>query len=222
MQRPEAVLFDLDGTLIDTASEFVTVVQRIRANHGLPPLPAEIVTQSVSNGSGRLVTVALGIEPGHRRYERRRREFLDIYAEVLGASAVPYPGMISLIAQLDSRGIPWGVVTNKPRRFAEPLMAKMPFSSTSGCLVTPCDVREAKPHPESIRLCCSTLAVEPSRAIYIGDHQRDIYAGQAAGCYTIAAAYGYIEDNDNPADWGADAVVNSSEQLETTILEMTQ
>jgi 2-phosphoglycolate phosphatase len=217
---PRAVVFDLDGTLVDTADEFVVVVQKLREQYELPPLPAEQVRKSVSNGSGRLVTLALGIEPGSRRYERRRREFLDIYETVLGQSAQPYPGLVRLVRELSDAGIGWGVATNKPRRFAEPLMARMPFDPPTPSLVTPCDVSHSKPHPESIYLSCSNLKVTPEETIYVGDHQRDIYAGQSAGCFSIAATYGYIEDGDNPDDWGADASADSSEALADMIREM--
>ncbi len=219
-RRPAAVIFDLDGTLVDTAEEFIVVVQKLRAQHGLAPLAAEDVRKSVSNGSGRLVTVALGIEPGSRRYERHRQAFLDLYEQVLGETAAPYPGLIELVRDLNAANVPWGVVTNKPRRFAEPLMAKMPFEPPAGVLVTPCDVTHSKPHPEAIYLGCQQLGSDPEQSVYIGDHQRDILAGKSAGCYSIAATYGYIEDGDDPEDWGADASAASSEALADMIREM--
>lgn len=218
--RPAAVLFDLDGTLVDTAEEFIVVVQKLRAQHDLPPLPADEVRKSVSNGSGRLVTVALGIEPGNRRYERHRQQFLDLYEQVLGDTAKPYPGLTELVSDLSAADVPWGVVTNKPRRFAEPLMAKMPFDPPAGVLVTPCDVTHSKPHPEAIHLGCQQLGSDPELSVYIGDHKRDILAGKSAGCFSIAATYGYIEDSDDPEDWGADASTDSSEALANMIREM--
>lgn len=222
VRRPEAVIFDLDGTLIDTADEFIDVVQIMRASHGLAPLDSARVRRSVSNGSGALVTLALGSEPNHPDYDDHRTEFLNHYERVLGQSARPYPGMYALISHLGAENIPWGVVTNKPRRFAEPLLQAMSFLPAAGSLVTPCDVTDAKPHPESVLLSCEHLNARPERSIYIGDHLRDIEAGQSAGCFTIAATYGYIETGDDPASWQADASVDSSESLVAMILRMIQ
>lgn len=222
VRRPEAVIFDLDGTLIDTAEEFVAVVQQMRANHGLSPMDQSVIRKSVSNGSGALVTLALGIEASHPEYEDYRSEFLNHYEAVLGHSAKPYPGIQALVTHLGAEGIPWGVVTNKFRRFAEPLMNAMVFRPPAQSLITPCDVVHAKPHPEPILLGCKQLSALPQRTIYIGDHKRDIDAGRRAGCFTIAATYGYIEDGDDPATWQADASVDSSEALLEMIMRMIQ
>jgi 2-phosphoglycolate phosphatase len=218
--RPEAVVFDLDGTLVDTADEFVVVLQQMLADHGQPRLDAANIRKSVSNGSGALITLGFGVTPSHNDYEPLRLEFLDRYEQVLGSSATPYPGMVKLVAALADQGIAWGVATNKFRRYAEPLMAAMDFEPPTQSLVTPCDVTHAKPHPEAILLSCSNLEVAPARTLYIGDHLRDIDAGSAAGCYTIAAAYGYIEDHDDPFRWQADAIAHSSEDLAAMIMRM--
>ena len=220
-QRPQAVIFDLDGTLIDTANDFIHVVQRMRSQHGLPPLPAAAIRRRVSDGASALVTLALGSEPEHPDHESLRLEFLDHYAELLGQHAQPYPGMHALIKHLGSQSIPWGVATNKARRFAEPLMAKMKFLPAPGSLVTPCDVTQPKPHPESIILACQQLKADPAKSIYVGDHLRDIDAGRAAGCFTIAAAYGYIDAGDRPGTWGADAMASTALDLTTMIMRMT-
>lgn len=222
VRHPEAVIFDLDGTLIDTAAEFVLVVQQLRRAHGLPPLPESTVHKSISGGSAAMVAAALGSEPGHPDHEDLRSEFLRLYEQVLGSAARPYPGLHSLIKQLADAGIAWGVVTNKFRRFAEPLIERMDFRPVIGSLVTPCDVAQPKPHPESILLACKQLEAEPRRSIYVGDHQRDIDAGRAAGCFTIAAAYGYIEKGDNPSRWQADAIAHSSNELANMIMRMTE
>jgi phosphoglycolate phosphatase len=218
--QPEAVIFDLDGTLIDTADEFIRVVQLMRSQRGLPPLPNEQVRKSVSNGSGALVTLALGSEPETADHEQLRLEFLEHYERILGTSALPYQGMHELVQQLHNAGIPWGVATNKFRRYAEPLMAAMNFQPPANSLVTPCDVTHAKPHPESILLSCHNVGARPKHSLYIGDHKRDIEAGNAAGCFTIAASYGYIEDGDDPTQWEADALASSSEELVGMIMRM--
>jgi len=222
VRRPEAVIFDLDGTLIDTSAEFIAVVARMRAAHGLPSLKDEVVRKNVTNGASALITLALGSQPKDPDHDDLREEFLDHYEAILGTASRPYPGIYALIKHLAAEGIPWGVATNKFRRFAEPLMKAMKFQPEAGSLVTPCDVVHPKPHPESILLSCKNLGATPKRSIYIGDHRRDIEAGAAAGCFTIAAAYGYIEAGENPQDWQADAVVASSEALLGMIMRIIQ
>lgn len=215
----EAVVFDLDGTLIDTAPEFVAVVQRLRTAHGLSTLDPQRVRKMVTNGSGALVTLALGLDETHPDYPTQRDRFLTLYAETLGAESKPYPGLKALIKKLAERNIPWGVATNKHRIYAAPLMDIMAFEPPAASLVTPDDVTHSKPHPESIILSCKNLGVRPSNTLYIGDHKRDIDAGRRAGCFTIAATYGYLEDGEDPSQWGASAYVDSSEALVSMVLE---
>lgn len=222
MQRqPQAVIFDLDGTLIDTANDFIHIVQRMRRQHGLPALPPAAVRRRVSDGAGALVTLALGSAPEHPDHETLRLQFLEHYAALVGQYSQPYPGMHALVKHLGKQSVPWGVATNKARRFAEPLMTAMGFSPAAGSIVTPCDVTNPKPHPESIVLACQQLSVDPAKSIYVGDHRRDIDAGRAAGCFTIAAAYGYIDTGDYPSKWGADAIATTALDLTTMIMRMT-
>lgn len=223
MTRPgpaalKAVIFDLDGTLVDTASEFVVVVQTLRTEYDLPPLEPERIRASVSNGARALVTLALGTVETDPVFERQRLRLLELYGEVLGSSARPYPGIEDLLAELAARGIGWGVSTNKPRAYAAPLLDRLALQPPLGSLVCPDDVTERKPHPESLLRNCRELGCEPQQAIYVGDHQRDIEAGLRAGMFTIAALYGYIEADDDPALWGADASVDCSTQLQGLIL----
>ncbi len=220
--RPEAVLFDLDGTLVDTAEEFELVLQAMRADRNLPPLLKQAIRASVSNGAAALVTLAFDCPADSTGHEELRQEFLDRYEKSLGLAARPYPGLRDLISALGTAGIPWGVVTNKFRRFAEPLMAALDFDPAARALVTPCDVATAKPDPEGIILGCRQAASRPENSIYIGDHWRDIEAGNRAGCMTVAAAYGYLADNDDPAQWGADLVVHSSQELAISINRIIQ
>ena len=208
----KAVLFDLDGTLVDTADEFVVVVQQLRAEHDLPPMDPARVRRSVSNGARALVQLGLGLDPEDEQFESKRLRLLELYAEVLGSSAKPYPGINRLLAELARHGISWGVATNKPRAYAEPLLERIDLPSCPS-LVCPDDVKDRKPHPESLYLNCRDLDCAPHQAIYIGDHLRDIQAGKRAGMLTIAAAYGYIESDDNPHDWGADLLTDDSNTL---------
>ncbi|AQA19449.1 phosphoglycolate phosphatase [Halioglobus japonicus] len=212
----KAVLFDLDGTLVDTAAEFVVVVQQLRAEHGLDTMDPERIRASVSNGARALVNLSLGIDFDAPEFESKRLRLLELYAEVLGTAAAPYPGIRDLLDAFAERGIRWGVATNKPRAYAEPLLPRIGLDCPS--LVCPDDVQDRKPHPESLYLNCRELDCAPHEAIYVGDHLRDIEAGKRAGMYTIAAAYGYIEPGDNAADWGADVVAARSEDLYSLIL----
>ncbi|MBN7798926.1 HAD-IA family hydrolase [Parahaliea mediterranea] len=214
----QAVIFDLDGTLIDTASEFVVVVQALRAEHGLGPLPEDRIRASVSNGARALVALALDITEDAPEFEDRRQRLLALYSEVLGTTAAPYPGITELLGALAERGIGWGISTNKPRAYTAPLLEALAIRPAAGSVVCPDDVAQRKPHPESLYLNCRQLDCSPAGAIYVGDHRRDIEAGRRAGMHTIAALYGYIEPGDDPASWGAHQSVARSGDLQALIL----
>jgi phosphoglycolate phosphatase len=205
------VLFDLDGTLVDTADDFIPVVQQLRADAGRPAMDAERIRATVSNGARALVELALDIDEGHPQFEDWRQRLLTLYAGILGRHARPYPGMRELLADLEARGLCWGIATNKPRELTHSLLAQLDLQA--GSVVCPEDVKQRKPHPESLELACRELACAPGEAVYVGDHARDIEAGRGAGLYTIAAAYGYIEPGDAATAWGADAIIERSTDL---------
>lgn len=217
-QNLKAVIFDLDGTLVDTADEFVPVVQRLRAEHGYDAMDSQRIRASVSNGARALVRLGLGINEDAAEFESKRLRLLELYSEVLGTIAAPYPGIESLLTRLQEKGIVWGISTNKPRAYTEPLLERLNIQPPPGSVVCPDDVNHRKPHPESLHRNCHELNCAPNEAIYIGDHLRDIEAGRRAGMYAIAAAYGYIEENDDPNDWGANAQALSSHDLLELIL----
>lgn len=214
----QAVIFDLDGTLIDTADEFVTVVQALRSEHDLPPMDVDTIRSTVSNGARALVTLALGLEESDVKFETQRLRLLSLYSQILGSSAQPYPGIMTLLEQLQLQGVGWGICTNKPRAYTEPLLERLNLQPAPGSVVCPDDVTHRKPHPESLYLNCKQLNCLPGNAIYVGDHKRDIDAGRAAGMKTVAACYGYIEAWDDPTSWGADLSVDSSTGLSALIL----
>ncbi len=217
-----AVIFDLDGTLVDTADEFVPVVQTLRMEHGRGPMDPARIRASVSNGARALVSLGLDMPEDAPDFERNRLRLLELYGEVLGTMASPYPGIESLLAQLQAQGVAWGISTNKPRAYTAPLLEKLAIQPPPGSVVCPDDVRHRKPHPESLYLNCRELGCAPHEAIYVGDHQRDIVAGRAAGMYTIAASYGYIEAGDDPQRWGANAQAHHSTDLLELILGSRQ
>ena len=214
----KAVVFDLDGTLVDTAQEFILVVQALRAEHGLDAMNEQRIRSTVSSGARALVRLGLNLQESEPEFESKRLRLLELYSGVLGSVAKPYPGIEALISSLQERGIAWGISTNKPRAYTDPLMAKLNFNPAPSCVVCPDDVSETKPHPEPLYLSCKQIGCAPHQAIYVGDHRRDIEAGRRAGMYTIAAAYGYIEAGDKPSDWGANAQVACSTELSRMIL----
>ena len=217
-QKLKAVIFDLDGTLVDTADEFVPVVQALRAEHGRDAMDPQRIRASVSNGARALVSLGLDMSEDAPEFESQRLRLLELYSDVLGSLAKPYPGIASLLRELEHAGVAWGISTNKPRQYTEPLLQRLAIQPQPGSVVCPDDVSERKPHPESLYLNCRELDCAPHEAIYVGDHLRDIEAGRRAGMYTIAAAYGYIEPGDDPGDWGADACVECSTELLSFIL----
>ena len=217
-QNLKAVIFDLDGTLVDTADEFVPVVQGLRAEHGRDAMDPQRIRASVSNGARALVSLGLDINEDAPEFESKRLRLLELYSQVVGTMASPYPGIESLLARLQAKGIVWGISTNKPRAYTEPLLAGLNIQPPPGSVVCPDDITHRKPHPESLYRNCHDLNCAPHEAIYIGDHLRDIEAGRRAGMYTIAAAYGYIEGNDDPKGWGANAQALSSHDLFELIL----
>jgi len=209
----QAVLFDLDGTLIDTAPEFIHIGLQLRAAAGLAPMSGDIIRQSVSGGAISMVQTALELSATDPQFETWRQQFLTLYEAELGQYSAPYPGLVELIAELHGAGVSWGVVTNKLERFAAPLMNRMPFDPPAGAVITPDHVAQPKPDPEAILLACKHLGASPKHSLFIGDHLRDIEAGKSAGCYTIAAAYGYLAAEESASLWGADAVALSSKHL---------
>jgi 2-phosphoglycolate phosphatase len=215
--RLKAVVFDLDGTLLDTAPEFVAVVQQLRHEHQLQPLAPQLIRAHVSDGARAMVSLALDMPPGHEAFESNRLRFLDIYQARLGTATRPYPGILELLARLQAAGIAWGISTNKPSYLTLPLIDSLALEPAPASIVCPDHVSQPKPHPEPLLLNCQQLQCKPDQAIYIGDHQRDIDAGRNAGIYTIAAAYGYIHHTDDPDNWGANAVARSGDELAALI-----
>jgi 2-phosphoglycolate phosphatase len=214
----KAVIFDLDGTLVDTAEEFIIVVQALRAEHGLDPMNEDLIRSVVSSGARALVRLALDMDLEHIDFEKNRLRLLLLYSEVLGSVAKPYPGIEKFIVALENQGIAWGIATNKPRAYTAPLLQSLNLQPAPSCVVCPDDVSETKPHPEALFLSCKQIGCTPQQAIYVGDHRRDIEAGTRAGMYTVAACYGYIEENDNPKEWGATNQVDASTKLQHLII----
>jgi len=216
----KAVLFDLDGTLLDTAPDFVVTLNNLLQRHGKPTLPDSIIRETVSDGARALVTLGFQLQPGDEGFEALRQELLQEYTAHLGAHTTAFPGIPQLLTALQEQQVQWGIVTNKPSLYSEPLMARMALSPAAATLVCPDHVTETKPHPEPLYLACKQLNCTPAEAIYIGDHLRDIEAGRRAGMTTIAAAYGYVHTDDNARDWQADYLAETSQALPEIVLQL--
>ncbi|PVZ20227.1 MULTISPECIES: N-acetylmuramic acid 6-phosphate phosphatase MupP [unclassified Pseudomonas] len=206
--RLQAVLFDMDGTLLDTAPDFVAVCQAMCQSRGLPPVAEQVVRDVVSGGAKAMVSATFGLAPENAEFEALRLEFLERYQADCAVHTRLYEGMDKVLADIEHAGLAWGVVTNKPVRFAEPIMQRLGLAERSRVLVCPDHVTRAKPDPEPLQLACTQLGMAPEAVLFVGDDLRDIESGRAAGTRTVAVRYGYIHPDDNPSHWGADAVID--------------
>lgn len=208
-----AVLFDLDGTLLDTAADFIAVLQRLCTAEGVSAPSEAAIRHTVSDGARALIQLAFGGSEGEAEFERLRQALLDDYRQNLAVHSCFFPGLDQALQQLEQAGIAWGIVTNKPSEYAEPLIEQLGLKERCAVLLCPDHVGERKPHPESLFLACERIGCEAKEAIYIGDHPRDIEAGRRAGMDTIACAYGYVPIDSDIRDWGADHIMERSEDL---------
>jgi phosphoglycolate phosphatase len=202
-----AVLFDLDGTFADTAPDMALALNRLLQRHGRPNLPPDVVRPHVSSGSRGVLAVGFGLKPGDADYDTLRDEYLALYAEDICQHTRPFPGIQRLIDALRARGLAWGIVTNKPGWLTEPLLAAMALEPAPDCIVSGDTVARAKPHPDPLLHACTLIGLAPDACWYIGDDERDIVAGRAAGMGTLAAGYGYLGTVSHPRDWGADGLI---------------
>lgn len=212
-----AVLFDMDGTLLDTAPDFIAVAQAMRQARGLPRTSDQQVRNVVSGGARAMVLSAFDVDPLSDEFETLRLEFLDRYQEHCAVESRLYDGMEQLLREIEEADLLWGVVTNKPLRFAEPIMQQLGLSSRSAVLVCPDHVSRSKPDPEPMLLACSQLGLPPASTLFVGDDLRDIESGRAAGSRTAAVRYGYIHPDDDPEQWGADLVVGHPLELRAVL-----
>ena len=207
------VLFDLDGTLVDTAPDMANALNRTLVNHGRQPLAFETIRPSVSLGGVALVKLAFELDEADPELDRLRKEFLAIYRDNLSRESCLFPGMELVLAGLEEISASWGIVTNKPAWLTNPLMQDLQLDARTGCIVSGDTLEQRKPHPAPLLHACELLHCNPGETVYVGDARRDIEAGASAGMTTLVAAYGYIDKADNPDDWGADGMVDSPEEI---------
>jgi len=210
---PEAVFFDLDGTLADTAADLAAPVNQMRAERGLAPLPLEALRPFASMGARGLILKGLGVEREAIEFEALRLDFLARYESAMVVSTRLFDGMHEVLESLESAGIRWGVVSNKVERYVRPILDQLGLLQRSVTAVGGDTTAYSKPHPEPLLHAARLAGVQPGRSIYVGDDLRDIEAGRAAGMLTVAAAYGFCGDALPPADWGADAVIGQPIEL---------
>ena len=209
----EAVLFDLDGTLIDSAPDLGAAVDLMRVKRGLPSLALEAYRPMAGSGARGMLAVAFGMTPQDPQFESMREEFFSNYAQCMTQRTYAFDGVAELIASICHARLPWGVVTNKSARFAEPLTRGMPLFATAATVISGDTTPHAKPHPAPLLEAARRLGVVPARCVYVGDDVRDIQAGLAAGMATVAADYGYLGQQADTASWGAHARIKSPQEL---------
>lgn len=211
--RLRAVLFDMDGTLLDTAPDFIAICQAMLAERGFPRVDDKLIRDEISGGAKAMVSAAFAMSPDTPEFEALRLEFLARYQTGCAVHSTLFDGMAELLADIEKANLIWGVVTNKPVRFAQPIMEQLGLSERSALLICPDHVTKSKPDPEPLLLACKMLDLDPASVLFVGDDLRDIESGRDAGTKTAAVRYGYIHPHDNPDHWGADVVVDHPLEL---------
>ncbi len=212
LRFPALVLFDLDGTLLDSAPDMVATVNRMRATRGRPPMPLEALRPHVSKGS-RAMSAAAFPELGGEVPGEMIREFLDVYEQELGRHGAPFAGVAELLAAIEAAGSRWGIVTNKPEYLARQVLPKLGWDSRSAVLVGGDSLPERKPHPLPLLHAAQAVGVDIADCAYVGDDERDIVAARAAGMHSVVALWGYRLPGDDPLAWGADAQAATARDL---------
>lgn len=210
---PKAVLFDLDGTLIDSAPDLAGAANGLRAERGLPPLPYLVLRPMVGSGARGMVGVAFGVQPGDDDFEPLKAAFLAHYARRLLDETRVFDAVTPVLAALDRAGTPWGIVTNKATRFAEPVIVGLGLQARAAVFIAGDTTPHTKPHPAPLLEAARRMGLEAGDCVYIGDDARDIQAGRSAGMATMAAAWGYLGQGEHIDEWGADRVLQWPSEL---------
>jgi phosphoglycolate phosphatase len=207
------VLFDLDGTLLDTAPDMAQALNRLRLEENLPPLPFAVIRPMVSHGAAGLLKLSFGLSPEASAFHSLKQRFLELYAAGLATQTTLFPGMAEILIELEARHLPWGVVTNKPGWLTEPLLRKLRLWKRAACVVCGDTLSKRKPDPAPLLYASRLAGIAPEHCLYLGDAERDIEAGKRAGMLTLVACFGYLHDTESPEHWGADGLIQAPENL---------
>ncbi len=208
MKQLDAVLFDLDGTLLDSAPDFLSVTNQMLSKRGKPLLTLAQLQFQVSNGARAMVRFAFD-DASDMQFEALKQEFLDTYLASINQSSLLYPGINTLLNYLEENEIAWGVVTNKPSLYTDHVVEHFGWKNRAAVVICPDHVTRTKPDPEPLLLACKRMQTTPDKCIYVGDHLRDIEAAQGANMHSIGCEYGYLNENENATTWQADHLVDN-------------
>ena len=208
-----AILFDLDGTLIDSAPDLGAAADQMRVSRGMPSLPMADYRPHAGSGARGMLRVAFGMSPEDAQFADMREEFFQNYERRMTQDTEIFDGVEEMLTNIVARQLQWGVVTNKSKRFTEPLSRQMSLFASAGAVVSGDTTPHSKPHPEPLLEAARRIGVAPEHCVYVGDDERDIIAGKAAGMYTVAAVYGYLGEKQSVEHWQADDVIESPHEL---------
>lgn len=207
------VLFDLDGTLLDTAPDMAHALNQLLIEHQRPTLSYAAIRPHVSHGSAAMLRIGFGIDTEHAEFAELQQQYLTCYAQFLTRETQLFPGGAQLLARLHDEGYRWGIVTNKPDWLTQPILAHLRLDKQCACLVCGNTTDQRKPHPKPLLHACELANMQPAACLYVGDAQRDIQAGRAAKMKTLIARFGYIPADEQPSAWGADAMIDDLSQI---------
>lgn len=208
-QHLDTILFDLDGTLADTAPDLALVLNLLLAERKMQTLPFELIRPHVSHGAAALISLGFKVNSAEPGFKPLRQRFLDLYSDNLCQHTRLFPGMDELLINIEEQGLRWGVVTNKPARFTKPLLEALGIADRASCIISGDTIQKQKPDPEPMLLACRKIGAQPAKCLYVGDARRDIEAGLNAGMQTLVASYGYINDQDPAKNWHAHGIIDT-------------
>ena len=208
-----AVLFDLDGTLADTALDLGHAINLQRQRYGLAVIPHSLIRPQASHGARGLLKLGFNVTPAAPNFDSMRNEFLELYGQHICDHTVLFPGADALLQALEARGIPWGIVTNKPARFTLPLLQALNLDQRAACIISGDTAAKPKPHPDPLFAAAAQIRLAPAACLYVGDAERDVEAAIAAGMRALIANYGYLDETDRPETWGAHGRIDTPQQV---------